>query len=317
MKIVYPTSVELEFPEVSGASFIPYDPKEPIPQEHHDAEGLVVWGNPAARLKEAAQNLTKLRWVQSLAAGPEALLKAGFGKGAVLCSGRTLHDSTVAEHTLALLLCACRRLHEMRDHQRRREWPGHLGGLQPVKPKNDFRTLDGARVLVWGFGSIAARLAPHLTALGAEVEGVARSSGIRHGYRVSAEEDIEKLLPITDALVMILPSTPGTKHALNAERLSYLPPHAWVVNVGRGSTLDEAALAGALREGRIKGAALDVFEEEPLPKSSPLWDLDNVIISPHAAGGRPVNAAGLIMRNLERLRANEPLENVVDLERGY
>jgi phosphoglycerate dehydrogenase-like enzyme len=205
----------------------------------------------------------------------------------------------------------------MRDAQREHAWPGHLGGLQPIKPRGDFRTLDGAKLLVWGFGSIAARLAPLLTALGAEVEGVARSSGTRHGYPVHAEEDLGGLLPHCDALVMILPSTPSTRHALEAERLSRLPAHAWLVNVGRGDTVDERALVEALQEGHIAGAALDVFEEEPLPESSPLWEMSNVIISPHAAGGRPVGAAGLILRNLERLRSEQPLENVVDRQRGY
>lgn len=317
MKVLIPTTTHLELARIPGVSFVHYHPDEPLAPQHQDAEALVVWGNSSASLKEAARKMTRLRWVQTLAAGPNSLLEAGFADEVILTSGRGLHDGTVAEHSLALLLAACRRVHEMRDAQRAREWPGHLGGMQPVRAEGNFRSLDGANVVIWGFGSIAARLAPLLAALGAEVQGVARSSGVRHGFPVSAEEDIEKLLPASDALVMILPSTPGTKDALNAERLSFLPPHAWVVNVGRGDTVDEEALVTALREDRLGGAALDVFETEPLPEDSPLWGFDNVIISPHAAGGRPVGAAALIARNAENLLCGRDLENVVDRERGY
>ena len=317
MKVLLPNTVTLEPQTIQDVTYHVYDVKAPIPAEHHDAEVLVVWGNPAARLKEAAQNLPRLKLVQSLAAGVDSIVKAGFPEEVVISAGRTLHDETVAEHTLALLLAAARRLHEMRDAQAERQWPGHLGGIQPVDPPGVFTTLKGATITIWGFGSIAAMLTPHLQALGANVQGVARSAGERHGFPVHAEHDIESLLPRTDALVMILPSTPETKNALDAQKLALLPKHAWVVNVGRGGTLDEQALARALEQGQLAGAALDVFETEPLPTDSPLWALSNVIISPHAAGGRPRGAADLIVRNVHHLRADEPVENVVDRNKGY
>jgi phosphoglycerate dehydrogenase-like enzyme len=119
------------------------------------------------------------------------------------------------------------------------------------------------------------------------------------------------VLPRTDVLIMILPATSETGHALNARVLDLLPPHAWLVNVGRGSTVDEAAVLAAIRSKRLAGAALDVFETEPLPRESGLWDEPNIIISPHAAGGRPVGAADLIAHNLAALRAGTPLLHVV------
>jgi phosphoglycerate dehydrogenase-like enzyme len=317
VKVLLPNTVTLEPPAIQGVTYHVYDVKAPLPDEHHDAEVLAVWGNPAARLKEAARVLGKLRLVQSLAAGVDAIMKAGFPEEVPVSSGRSLHDETVAEHTLALLLSAARRLHEMRDAQAERRWPGHLGGIQPVDPPGVFTTLKGAMITIWGFGSIATTLAPHLRALGANVQGVARSAGERHGFPVHAETDIEQLLPETDALVMILPSTPDTKNALDARKMARLPRHAWVVNVGRGGTLDEQALAHALEQGQLAGAALDVFETEPLPEDSPLWALPNVIISPHAAGGRPRGAAELIARNVHHLLADESLENVVDRNKGY
>jgi phosphoglycerate dehydrogenase-like enzyme len=173
-------------------------------------------------------------------------------------------------------------------------------------------TLLGARVLVWGFGSIGQTVAPFLEQLGAEVRGVARSAGERSGFAVVAEEDLAGELGHTDVLLMILPSTDATTRALDAGRLAALPEHAYVVNVGRGSTVDEPALVAALCGGGIAGAALDVTSTEPLPADSPLWDAPNLLLTPHAAGGRPVGADELITDNLAALLAGRDLKNVVE-----
>lgn len=288
-----------------------YAVDEPVPDSSADADAIVVWGNPAGQLRDTARRLTKVRWVQTLAAGPDAVLAAGFAPGVVITSGAGLHDLTVAEHTLALTLAAARRLNLLVRAQVGRRWAQELGGLQPVRDPSSFRTLREAHVVIWGFGGIAATLAPHLKALGATVTGVARSAGERHGFEVVTEEAFPALLPRADVLISILPATEATRHALDARVLSLLPAHAWVINVGRGATLDESALLDALRAGRIGGAALDVFETEPLPVGSPLWDEPNVIITPHAAGGRPVGAAGLVMDNVRAFLAGRPLKNVV------
>ncbi len=311
MKLLYPSGVPIDLPALDGVQTAIYDPKAPWPAEHHDAEALVVWGNPQARLDEAASRFGRLRWVQSLAAGPDAVVRAGFAPEVAITSGRGLHDGPVAEHTMALTLAALRRLHLMRDAQAEHRWPGELGGGEQANHPGPI-TLNGARVLVWGFGSIALRLAPLLSALGAKVTGVARSAGERAGYPVVAEAQLADALPGADVLIMILPSLSGTRQALNAERLALLPAHAWLVNVGRGATVDEAALVAALEDGRLAGAALDVFDTEPLPADSPLWSLPNVLVSPHAAGGRPQEAGRLIAENLRRLLAGEPLQNLVE-----
>jgi phosphoglycerate dehydrogenase-like enzyme len=166
-------------------------------------------------------------------------------------------------------------------------------------------------VLIWGFGSIAKTLAPHLTLLGAHVKGIARSAGVRNGIEVFGEDKLAELLPETDALVMILPGSASTQNALNAERLKLLPKQSWVVNVGRGVSIDEDALVDALENGEIAGAALDVFQTEPLPQSSRLWKANNVVISPHAAGGRPEGSIELIANNLRRFLASQPLKNML------
>jgi phosphoglycerate dehydrogenase-like enzyme len=308
MKVLLPDTIELD---LDLPNSVVYQVGVPIPDEHTDAELLVVWGNPDAGLADAARRLTKLRWVQTLAAGPDAVLAAGFAPDVVVTAGLGLHDQTVTEHTLAMVLAAARRLHLLVRAQIGHRWAEELGGIQPVREPAIFRTLRGANVVIWGFGGIAGTLAPVLTTLGASVTGVARSAGVRHGFPVVTADELPVLLPGTDLLISILPATADTVRVLNAEILSHLPAHAWVVNVGRGATVDEDALLAALRAGRIAGAALDVFATEPLGPESGLWDEPNVIITPHAAGGRPIGAEELITHNLAAFRNGEPMRNVV------
>ncbi|CAI7600210.1 unnamed protein product [Penicillium discolor] len=286
MKLLYPTSLHLDTKSLEGFSveLHPYDVTLPIPEPLIDAEFLVTWANKPTNLRDAASRMKNLRWIQSLAAGPNDVLGAGFDASRIaITTGSGLHDETVAEHTLGLLLNSARRFYEMRDYQSRGEWPGHLGGPQPDRAPGTFRTL----------------------------KGVARSTGVRNGFEVVAEDRLHEILPKTDALVMILPGSASTNGALSAERLALLPNHAWVVNVGRGTSVDEDALLEALEKGSIGGAALDVFSAEPLPKESKLYAAPNLILSPHAAGGRPRGAEALIAYNLRRLLAGQELKNII------
>ena len=295
-----------------GVHAVTYDVAGPPPAAAAEADAVVVWGNPDDRLRELAAATPRVRWVQTLMAGADAVLAAGFSPQAVVTNGRGLHDATVSEHVLALTLACLRRLPDMLRAQHAHRWAAELGGEQPLHPPGEVRTLVDAHVTVWGFGSIAAHLAPILTALGAHVTGVARSRGTRHGFPVVTADDLPEVLPRTDVLVLLLPSTPSTHHAVDARALGLLPPRAWGVNAGRGSTLDQDALLAALRAGRIAGAALDVVDPQPLPASSPLWDAPNVLVSPHAAGGRPVGWQDLLVDNVMRFVAGEPLRNVVE-----
>jgi phosphoglycerate dehydrogenase-like enzyme len=311
MKLLLPDSIDLDVTLPDGVRGVVYAIDEPVPDQHLDAEAMVVWGNPAALIRDAARRLTRLRWVQTLAAGPDAVLQAGFAPGVVITAGTGLHDLTVAEHALALVLAAARRLNLLTRAQLDHRWADELGGRQPVDEPDNFRTLRGARVVIWGFGGIAATLAPYLTALGAQVTGVARTAGTRHGFPVVTADRLPDVLPATDVLINILPATPETERVVDAAVLDRLPRHAWLINVGRGSTVDETALLDAIRDRRLGGAALDVFETEPLPATSPLWDEPAVMITPHAAGGRPIGAADRIARNLTALLADQPLTDVV------
>lgn len=312
MKLLLPDSLPLAPPLPPAVQPVIYDAAGPVPDEHLDAEALVVWGSSPADLRSVAGRMPRLRWVQTLAAGPDAVLAAGFPPEVVITAGAGLHDGPVSEHALALVLALIRRLPAAGRAQVEHRWAAELGGLQPLRPAGPVTTLLGARVLIWGFGSIAQRLAPMLQLLGAEVRGVARSAGERAGVPVLAEADLEVELARSDVLIMILPATAGTRHALHAGRLAALPSHAYVVNVGRGATVDEQALVEALTEGSIAGAALDVTEVEPLPARSPLWDRPDLLLTPHAAGGRPVGADDLVAHNAAALLAGRPLRNVVE-----
>lgn len=317
LKILLPTNIDL--PGLSLGTdqepviAVPYNVREDLPPEHRDADVLVSWANPMSRLRDTATALRQVRWVQTLAAGPDAVLNAGFHPDVLITSGRSLHDGPVAEHTLALVLAAARRLDLTTLAQAERRWPRELGGLhQPADNTARFSTLRGAHVVIWGFGSIASTLAPLLSAFGARVTGIARSAGERDGYPIVTAADLPDVLPTADVLISLLPATAATTNALNADILALLPPTAWIVNVGRGVTVDEDALVSALQAGRIGGAALDVTRIEPLPQDSALWDTPNVLLTPHAAGGRPLGAGALIEENVAAFLAGRPLRNVVE-----
>lgn len=309
--ILVPESVALDVEMPGEVRVARYDPSKPIPEALRGAEALVVWGNPPALLREAAQTMPKLNWVQTLAAGAEPLFQAEFAPQVLLTTGRGLHDETVTEHALALTLAVLRRVPEMVVAKQQQRWAGELGGRRVLHDFAAVRTLIDARVLLWGFGSIARKLAPVLKALGAQVTGVATKTGEREGFQVISASEVKSVLPETAVLIALLPDTKQTRRVLNADVFAMLPKRAVVVNVGRGSALDEAALDTALRSGTIAGAALDVFATEPLPESSPLWTAPNLLISPHAAGGRPIGAGALIAENARALLEGAALKNVV------
>ncbi|QNN82931.1 phosphoglycerate dehydrogenase [Brachybacterium sp. Z12] len=310
MKILLPDTLLLDPVLPEGWEAVTIDARAEIPAEHHDAAVLVVWGASRRHLSSAAENLQDLQLVQSLSAGVDGILAAGFEADVVIAAGAGLHSLTVSEHALALLLSLLRRLPESREAQQRHEWSSELGGLQPLHPEGRITTLIGARVLIWGFGQIGQNLAPTLKALGAEVRGAARSAGTRAGFEVISDEQVQDALPEVDVLIDILPATEQTAGVVGREVLAALPDHAVLINVGRGATVDQVALREALEAGTLGGAGLDVTDPEPLPAGDPLWDAPRLLITPHAAGGRPVGADERITANLRALVEGDELLHV-------
>jgi phosphoglycerate dehydrogenase-like enzyme len=290
---------------------VPFDPRAPIPGEHLDAEVLAMWGVSPQRAAEYAMRLTNLLWVQTFSAGPDVALAAGFAPHVVISCGRGLHDVTVTEHCLALVLALVRSLPKSMAAQHEHRWDKAV--VQEQEVDRAHYTLDGAHVVIWGFGSIAAQLSPHLTALGAHVTGVAHTPGTRAGHPVVGPSQLPELLPTADWLISLLPATTETQGIIDAGIFSMLPRHARFVNVGRGATVDQPALIAALESGAIMGAAIDVTDPEPLPADSPLWQAPNLVITPHIAGNRPRNASAFLAEQIRAWKASgaSGLRNVV------
>lgn len=242
----------------------------------------------------------RLRWMQSNSVGMDLL----FGSGLIpselqITSAKGLYDGEIAEHAVALLLALLRNIPFFCEQQGRASWR-----------RCSLRTIAGARCLVLGWGKIGQAIGERLRALGAEVYGVSRRG----------PQEWRDLLPTTDVLMMALPSTPLTAQMIGKGELAKLPSTSYLVNVGRGETLDEAALITALREERLAGAALDVFTEEPLPSGSALWGAPRLLITPHVARSiesAPQRWEPLFVENLRRFSIGEPLLNCVDHALGY
>lgn len=256
-------------------------------------------------------NARRLRWIHSSAAGVGAtLFPALIDSDVVVTNSRGVQAPAIAEHIVAMVLAWRRRIHTAAARQQARSWAQDELATAFAPP------LGESRALIVGMGSIGTLAAALLAGLGVHVEGVGRTASPgRHGV-----ERLPDLLPAADIVVITAPHTPETDQLFDRTMLARMKPGSLLVNVGRGRIIDEAALVEALRQGRPGGAALDVFEREPLAPESPLWGLENVIVTPHVAGFGPRYWQGLVdlfARNLERWRAGEPLENVVDKHRGY
>ena len=254
-----------------------------------------------------------LAWLQASSAGVERYLKA-LPAGSVLTNASGSFGVTIAEHMIACLLMIYRRMPLYMEHQRERLW----------RTESANRTLKGAVITIVGLGDLGETFARRVRAFGVFIRGVKRAAGdppdfVDECYAVS---DIDSALRGADVIALCVPDTPETRGLLSAERIGELKPGAVVINVGRGSAIDEPALTVALSEGKLGGAVLDVFEREPLPPDNPLWELDNVIITPHVSGRDhdPHNLAiifNLFRDNLTRFTRGELLTNVVDRDRGY
>lgn len=268
--------------------------------------------NNGARVSAFLDKATKIRWYHSLGAGVENLvvLPQFRERGIVLTNNSGAMDIPIGEHVIAMLLAAAKRLYLYRDQQRASEWKEHHQ-----------QELRGATLVVFGLGSIGAEAARLAAALGMRVIGVRRSSTPVPGVeRIVPPEQLGDAVAEADYVAICAPLTRATRGAVSREVIARMKPNAWIVNIARGAIVDEEALTEALQARRIGGAALDALTVEPLPRESPLWSLENVMITPHSSNSSPnvrQRTVGLITENLRRYKAGEPLINVVNLEAGY
>ncbi|MBO0843653.1 MAG: D-2-hydroxyacid dehydrogenase [Nocardioides sp.] len=276
------------------------------------ASALLIWDFFSPALREAWPAADALRWVHVAAAGVDAVLFPALRESSVVVTNaRGVFDRPIAEFVAASVLAHAKQLHLSRDLQRERVWR-----------HRETSSLRDRRALVVGTGPIGRASARMLAAIGLSVRGagrVGRTGDPDFGEVVPSAALVDHVGDV-DYLVLAAPLTEATRGLLDATVLAALPRRAHVVNVGRGALVDAPALQEALAEGRIDGASLDVFDDEPLPPDSPWWGLPGVVVSPHLSGdvvGWRDALAEQFADNLERWLAGKELSNEVDKRLGY
>ena len=279
------------------------------------AEGLVTSNDllcQAGPLHDIGRVMPALRWIHIIGAGIEPLLPLDWlPPGVALTNNSGVHADKACESGMLALLALNARLPQLASQQRRSEW------RQLFTP-----CIAGRSVLVIGLGDIGGAVAKGAKLLGMQVTGLrARPAPHPHADRVLGTEALDAALGESDFVVIATPLTPATRHLMDRRRLALMRPGAGLFNIGRGSCLDHEALAAALGSGHLSGAVLDVFDPEPLPSGSPLWQTDNVLITPHVTADDADRylplTLDLVFANAGRLARGETLLNVVDPARGY
>ncbi|HET7327928.1 MAG TPA: D-2-hydroxyacid dehydrogenase [Nocardioidaceae bacterium] len=276
------------------------------------ADALFVWDFFSTAVADAWTASGAISWIHVASAGVDRLLfPALVDSDVVVTNSRGVFERPIAEYVLGLLLAFAKDL------------PGTLRAQEAGRwVHRETQGLGGRRALVVGSGPIGREIGRLLAAVGVEVSlvGRARRDSDSDFGVVHASTDLLSLLPDADYVVAAAPLTDATRGMFGAEAFAAMRPGARFVNIGRGQLVDEAALVDALRSGRIAGAALDVFAQEPLPAGHPLWTLDGVLVSPHMAGdvvGWHDDLARLFVANFGRWRSGAPLHNIVDKRLGY
>lgn len=273
----------------------------------------VIFGFASAGLLEVASNC---RWLQTPYAGAETILNASWGNPEMIyTNGRGIFGPPIGEHVVALILSFNRGLHLARDNQKLQLWDPNVS--------YEFRELTGSTVGILGYGDLGSQVAKRLSGFDCEIIGFRQYPKGNEAYakEVFSLAEFDLIAPKLDYLVCTLPHTEKTSGFLSKKRMQLLPEHAIIINVGRGSLIPTDDLVLAIQEGWIRGAALDVTDPEPLPKEHPLWNLDNVLITPHNSGFTPFHkqrALAIFFQNWRHfIEDGVPRVNVVDPKLGY
>ncbi len=263
---------------------------------------ILGWPRP-----EDMKGAVSLKWFQTMWAGTEEY-EGMLPEGVLFTCSSGSNSRSVAEHMLSGLLALCRRLSAYRDNQRAHVW----------QDEGAMKTLLNSTVLVVGAGHVGSEFAGLCRGLGAKTVGLKRTvRGSAEGFdEVCAMDRLEELLPRADVVALTLPHTPQTAGLMNRERLALMRDDAILLNAGRGSAVDQEALVRFMRDGKLWGAMLDVTDPEPLPEDSPLWDVPNLLLTPHVAGGMRLEitrrrCVEMAQENLRRYMAGEKLVNLV------
>lgn len=281
-------------------------------REVEDADIMICW----RILPSIFEKAKRLKWIQFGSAGIDhTLFPELLASDVILTTLSGIHQTPVSEHVLALMLAFSRKIDEsVRLQMEKRYDRSHIAATASE--------LRGCTLGILGIGKIGLELARICSCLGMKVIGTKRTRSEVPDYvdEIYAPEDLDSVLEQSDYLVLILPLTRSTKHLLGAREIGLMKPSAVLINVARGQMIDDDALMQALREGKLAGAALDVFSQEPLPSDSPLYDVPNLIMTPHVGGahaGYADKAFEVFKSNLDAFERCSSMRNVFDRKRGY
>jgi D-2-hydroxyacid dehydrogenase (NADP+) len=298
-----------EFPEIRF--IVPSD--GPTEDDVRDADAIVGWELPLHLLQAA----NRLRWMHASGAGVERYeLTQIAARGVMLTNSSGVSAPNMAEHVLGMMIALTRCFPRLMRAQMQRVW-------RDEATHREVGELQGQTVLVVGIGEIGRAVAQRAAAFGLRVNGLRRRAGELPpaGFdNVFAIGDLHAALAEADHVVVTLPSTSHSRGLFDAAAFAAMKPGAVIYNVGRGPVIDTAALIAALESGHLGGAGLDVTDPEPLPADSPLWDMENVLITAHTSGATPrywERQAALIADNIRRIQRGDAPRNLVDLEAGY
>jgi phosphoglycerate dehydrogenase-like enzyme len=273
----------------------------------HSKDCDILLGEPL-RIAPVLNAAASLKWVQSTFAGIEMLTGPSMRKDYLLTNIRGIFGPLMSDYVFAYILALERHLFQTRENQERRLWE-----------KMPYRPLTGILMGICGLGSIGRHIARTAKHFQMEVWGFKRSEEEVLGVdRVFTKKGFDEFLARPEYVVVTLPETPETRHLFDDRAFQHMNPSAVLINVGRGTLVSEGALIRALNENQIRGAVIDVFETEPLPQGSPLWEAPNLLITPHnAAVSFPDRVVEIFAENYRRFVARMPLQYVVDFDRGY
>jgi phosphoglycerate dehydrogenase-like enzyme len=311
-KPIMAESIRQRWPQMNVVHLPDY---ERLPHELQDAD-IFVGSTLRPQQLSGAKNL---KWVHSTSAGVMQLMYPELREsGIVVTNASGIFSVPMAEHTIGLLLALARNFPETLRQQEKAVWSQQELWDQP----QHLTELNGSVLLIVGYGSIGKEVAKRAQALGMRVWGVTRSGkgDLAHAEKIIPVSELETVLPEADYVLLSAPETAATKYLMGAEQLRRMKRGARLINVGRGSLLDEAALVAALESGALGGAALDVVQTEPLPPPSPLWRAPNLFMTPHTSAVSDRlwhRETALLMELLERWFDGRELINRVDFERGY
>ena len=279
-------------------------------QVDQDVEVLVSFGQDIT--EETLFHFPKLRWIQVMSAGIDHLpLQAMAGRGIALTNARGAHQIQMSEHILWSILTIMRQGQISIHHQKRKVWD----------PEVRIDELYGKTACIVGAGSIGEAVAEKCRAFGMTVYGISHSVKNHQAYdRVGMINDLRAFLSLSDVVIVIVPLTSETFGMFNRELIDQMKTGSYLINVARGAVVDETALVEALKTGKIRAAALDVFAQEPLPESSPFWEMGNVLLTPHIAGRSPHYVARtfeIFTKNLKVYPDFSQMLNHIDISRGY